>query len=160
MFHSTSMSTGKKLKVWWSKNQPILVIFTKEHVNGQVFKNLDIFSFVLSSRGMKFENLQTLTDAISDLITDMRWAWWVFNLLLSPNSVCEIVNIMSNVISIYFYFQIGWTKQESSVNRKASSGLTAWIAWIGLMWYRQLSPAWSWNSRFLNSSLRLEHADR
>lgn len=27
------------------------------------------------SRGMKFENVQILTDAISDIITDMKWAW-------------------------------------------------------------------------------------
>lgn len=29
------------------------------------------------SRGMKFENVQILTDAISDIISDMKWAWWV-----------------------------------------------------------------------------------
>uniref|UniRef100_A0A8C1ZAA5 Inositol polyphosphate-5-phosphatase F n=1 Tax=Cyprinus carpio TaxID=7962 RepID=A0A8C1ZAA5_CYPCA len=31
--------------------------------------------FYKRRRGMKFENVQTLTDAISDIITDMRWAW-------------------------------------------------------------------------------------
>lgn len=30
---------------------------------------------LLHSRGMKFENVQILTDAISDIITDMKWAW-------------------------------------------------------------------------------------
>ncbi len=153
MFHSTSMSTGKKLKV-----SPFLWFFFFLQKN-MLWSNLNnrFSPLSLPSRGMRFENVQTLTDAISDLITDMRWAWWVFHLLLSPNSACELVNIISNVISIYFDLQIGWTKQESSVNRKAFSGLTAWIAWTGLMWYRQLSPAWSWNSRYLNSPLRLEH---
>uniref|UniRef100_A0A8C0YNV8 Inositol polyphosphate-5-phosphatase F n=1 Tax=Cyprinus carpio carpio TaxID=630221 RepID=A0A8C0YNV8_CYPCA len=33
------------------------------------------FDFHEHCRGMKFENVQTLTDAISDIITDMRWAW-------------------------------------------------------------------------------------
>lgn len=33
------------------------------------------FDFHEHCRGMKFENVQTLTDAISDLITDMRWGW-------------------------------------------------------------------------------------
>lgn len=27
------------------------------------------------SRGMRFENVQVLTDAISDIISDMKWAW-------------------------------------------------------------------------------------
>lgn len=31
------------------------------------------------SRGMKFENVQILTDAISDIITDMKWAWYVYS---------------------------------------------------------------------------------
>uniref|UniRef100_A0A672NQE2 SAC domain-containing protein n=1 Tax=Sinocyclocheilus grahami TaxID=75366 RepID=A0A672NQE2_SINGR len=33
------------------------------------------FDFHEHCRGMKFENVQTLTDAISDMITDTRWAW-------------------------------------------------------------------------------------
>ncbi|XP_062319959.1 phosphatidylinositide phosphatase SAC2 [Osmerus eperlanus] len=33
------------------------------------------FDFHEHCRGMKFENVQTLTDAISDLIIDMRWGW-------------------------------------------------------------------------------------
>ncbi|XP_051946437.1 phosphatidylinositide phosphatase SAC2-like isoform X2 [Xyrauchen texanus] len=33
------------------------------------------FDFHEHCRGMKFENVQTLTDAICDIITDMRWAW-------------------------------------------------------------------------------------
>lgn len=33
-----------------------------------------LFSFIFS-RGMRFENVQILTDAISDIITDMKWAW-------------------------------------------------------------------------------------
>ncbi|XP_029926040.1 phosphatidylinositide phosphatase SAC2 isoform X2 [Myripristis murdjan] len=33
------------------------------------------FDFHEHCRGMKFENVQTLTDAISDIITDMRWGW-------------------------------------------------------------------------------------
>ncbi|XP_032365824.1 phosphatidylinositide phosphatase SAC2 isoform X2 [Etheostoma spectabile] len=33
------------------------------------------FDFHEHCRGMKFENVQVLTDAISDLITDMKWAW-------------------------------------------------------------------------------------
>lgn len=33
-------------------------------------------SYILClSRGMKFENVQILTDAISDIISDMKWAW-------------------------------------------------------------------------------------
>lgn len=37
---------------------------------------LPFFSYILFlSRGMKFENVQILTDAISDIITDMKWAW-------------------------------------------------------------------------------------
>uniref|UniRef100_A0A3Q1C018 SAC domain-containing protein n=1 Tax=Amphiprion ocellaris TaxID=80972 RepID=A0A3Q1C018_AMPOC len=33
------------------------------------------FDFHEHCRGMKFENVQILTDAISDIITDMKWAW-------------------------------------------------------------------------------------
>ncbi|XP_077437866.1 phosphatidylinositide phosphatase SAC2 isoform X3 [Vanacampus margaritifer] len=33
------------------------------------------FDFHEHCRGMKFENVQTLTDAIFDIITDMKWAW-------------------------------------------------------------------------------------
>uniref|UniRef100_A0A8C8BXK1 Phosphatidylinositide phosphatase SAC2 n=1 Tax=Oncorhynchus tshawytscha TaxID=74940 RepID=A0A8C8BXK1_ONCTS len=33
------------------------------------------FDFHEHCRGMKFENVQTLTDAISDIIADMRWGW-------------------------------------------------------------------------------------
>uniref|UniRef100_A0A8C2Z0H0 Inositol polyphosphate-5-phosphatase F n=1 Tax=Cyclopterus lumpus TaxID=8103 RepID=A0A8C2Z0H0_CYCLU len=33
------------------------------------------FDFHEHCRGMKFENVQVLTDAISDLITEMKWAW-------------------------------------------------------------------------------------
>ncbi|XP_040291088.1 phosphatidylinositide phosphatase SAC2 [Bufo bufo] len=33
------------------------------------------FDFHEHCRGMKFENVQTLTDAISDLIMDMKWCW-------------------------------------------------------------------------------------
>uniref|UniRef100_A0A8C6Q8U3 Inositol polyphosphate-5-phosphatase F n=1 Tax=Nothobranchius furzeri TaxID=105023 RepID=A0A8C6Q8U3_NOTFU len=33
------------------------------------------FDFHEHCRGMKFENVQVLTDAISDIITDMKWAW-------------------------------------------------------------------------------------
>ncbi|XP_075071639.1 phosphatidylinositide phosphatase SAC2 isoform X2 [Mixophyes fleayi] len=33
------------------------------------------FDFHEHCRGMKFENVQTLTDAISDIIMDMRWCW-------------------------------------------------------------------------------------
>ncbi|XP_035982135.1 phosphatidylinositide phosphatase SAC2 isoform X1 [Fundulus heteroclitus] len=33
------------------------------------------FDFHEHCRGMRFENVQILTDAISDLITDMKWAW-------------------------------------------------------------------------------------
>ncbi|XP_054840087.1 phosphatidylinositide phosphatase SAC2 isoform X1 [Eublepharis macularius] len=33
------------------------------------------FDFHEHCRGMKFENVQTLTDAISDIITDMKWCW-------------------------------------------------------------------------------------
>ncbi|KAJ8418269.1 hypothetical protein AAFF_G00139780 [Aldrovandia affinis] len=33
------------------------------------------FDFHEHCRGMKFENVQTLTDAISDIITDTRWCW-------------------------------------------------------------------------------------
>ncbi|KAG7279835.1 hypothetical protein CRUP_013745 [Coryphaenoides rupestris] len=33
------------------------------------------FDFHEHCRGMKFENVQVLTDAISDIITDMRWGW-------------------------------------------------------------------------------------
>ncbi|KAL4640934.1 phosphatidylinositide phosphatase SAC2 [Arapaima gigas] len=33
------------------------------------------FDFHEHCRGMKFENIQILTDAISDIITDMKWAW-------------------------------------------------------------------------------------
>lgn len=35
----------------------------------------DASYFLFHSRGMKFENVQILTDAISDIITDMKWAW-------------------------------------------------------------------------------------
>lgn len=42
-------------------------------------KEYGIFFFPPPSRGMKFENVQTLTDAISDIITDMRWGWSVFS---------------------------------------------------------------------------------
>ncbi|XP_066535600.1 phosphatidylinositide phosphatase SAC2 [Hoplias malabaricus] len=33
------------------------------------------FDFHEHCRGMKFENVQILTDAISDIITEMRWGW-------------------------------------------------------------------------------------
>ncbi|KAM8924171.1 phosphatidylinositide phosphatase SAC2 isoform 2-T2 [Pelodytes ibericus] len=33
------------------------------------------FDFHEHCRGMKFENVQTLTDAISDIIVDMKWCW-------------------------------------------------------------------------------------
>ncbi|CAH2323273.1 phosphatidylinositide phosphatase SAC2 isoform X1 [Pelobates cultripes] len=33
------------------------------------------FDFHEHCRGMKFENVQTLTDAISDIILDMKWGW-------------------------------------------------------------------------------------
>ncbi|KAK1164711.1 phosphatidylinositide phosphatase SAC2 isoform X1 [Acipenser oxyrinchus oxyrinchus] len=33
------------------------------------------FDFHEHCRGMKFENVQTLADAIGDLITDMKWGW-------------------------------------------------------------------------------------
>ncbi|CAL8257086.1 unnamed protein product [Lota lota] len=33
------------------------------------------FDFHEHCRGMKFENVQVLTDAISDIITDMKWGW-------------------------------------------------------------------------------------
>ncbi|KAF3708461.1 Phosphatidylinositide phosphatase SAC2 [Channa argus] len=33
------------------------------------------FDFHEHCRGMKFENVQILTDAISDIIADMKWAW-------------------------------------------------------------------------------------
>ncbi|XP_053245012.1 phosphatidylinositide phosphatase SAC2 isoform X2 [Podarcis raffonei] len=33
------------------------------------------FDFHEHCRGMKFENVQTLTDAISDIITDVKWCW-------------------------------------------------------------------------------------
>uniref|UniRef100_A0A4W6CWR7 Inositol polyphosphate-5-phosphatase F n=1 Tax=Lates calcarifer TaxID=8187 RepID=A0A4W6CWR7_LATCA len=33
------------------------------------------FDFHEHCRGMRFENVQILTDAISDIITDMKWAW-------------------------------------------------------------------------------------
>ncbi|XP_077113981.1 phosphatidylinositide phosphatase SAC2 isoform X2 [Ranitomeya variabilis] len=33
------------------------------------------FDFHEHCRGMKFENVQTLTDAISDIILDMKWCW-------------------------------------------------------------------------------------
>ncbi|PIO27071.1 hypothetical protein AB205_0193150, partial [Aquarana catesbeiana] len=33
------------------------------------------FDFHEHCRGMKFENVQTLTDAICDIITDMKWCW-------------------------------------------------------------------------------------
>ncbi|KAJ6669022.1 hypothetical protein lerEdw1_007831 [Lerista edwardsae] len=33
------------------------------------------FDFHEHCRGMKFENVSTLTDAISDIITDMKWCW-------------------------------------------------------------------------------------
>ncbi|KAL6101480.1 inpp5f [Pungitius sinensis] len=33
------------------------------------------FDFHEHCRGMKFENVQVLTDAISDIITEMKWAW-------------------------------------------------------------------------------------
>ncbi|KAM4635891.1 phosphatidylinositide phosphatase SAC2 isoform 2-T2 [Discoglossus pictus] len=33
------------------------------------------FDFHEHCRGMKFENVQTLTDAISDIIMDMKWCW-------------------------------------------------------------------------------------
>ncbi|XP_056466179.1 phosphatidylinositide phosphatase SAC2 isoform X1 [Gadus chalcogrammus] len=33
------------------------------------------FDFHEHCRGMKFENVQVLTDAISDIMTDMRWGW-------------------------------------------------------------------------------------
>ncbi|KAJ3610230.1 hypothetical protein NHX12_022324 [Muraenolepis orangiensis] len=33
------------------------------------------FDFHEHCRGMKFENVQVLTDAISEIITDMRWGW-------------------------------------------------------------------------------------
>ncbi|XP_078079459.1 phosphatidylinositide phosphatase SAC2 isoform X2 [Mustelus asterias] len=33
------------------------------------------FDFHEHCRGMKFENVQTLTDAISDIIMDMKWGW-------------------------------------------------------------------------------------
>ncbi|XP_040217400.1 phosphatidylinositide phosphatase SAC2 [Rana temporaria] len=33
------------------------------------------FDFHEHCRGMKFENVQTLTDAIGDIITDMKWCW-------------------------------------------------------------------------------------
>uniref|UniRef100_A0A4W3HIL9 Inositol polyphosphate-5-phosphatase F n=1 Tax=Callorhinchus milii TaxID=7868 RepID=A0A4W3HIL9_CALMI len=34
------------------------------------------FDFHEHCRGMKFENVQTLTDAIADIITDMKWGWF------------------------------------------------------------------------------------
>ncbi|XP_068597376.1 phosphatidylinositide phosphatase SAC2 [Brachionichthys hirsutus] len=33
------------------------------------------FDFHEHCRGMKFENVQILTDAISDIVSDMKWAW-------------------------------------------------------------------------------------
>nr|XP_014345837.1 PREDICTED: phosphatidylinositide phosphatase SAC2 [Latimeria chalumnae] len=33
------------------------------------------FDFHEHCRGMKFENVQTLTDAVHDIITDMKWCW-------------------------------------------------------------------------------------
>ncbi|XP_061601760.1 phosphatidylinositide phosphatase SAC2 isoform X2 [Cololabis saira] len=33
------------------------------------------FDFHEHCRGMKFENVQVLTDAISDIVTDLKWAW-------------------------------------------------------------------------------------
>lgn len=37
--------------------------------------DVKILNYSLFSRGMKFENVQTLTDAIWDIIMDMKWAW-------------------------------------------------------------------------------------
>lgn len=33
------------------------------------------YEILYFSRGMKFENVQTLTDAIHDIILDMKWCW-------------------------------------------------------------------------------------
>lgn len=42
-------------------------------------KDFFLFFFCMYfSRGMKFENVQTLTDAIYDIILDMKWCWYVF----------------------------------------------------------------------------------
>uniref|UniRef100_A0A8C9X6C1 Inositol polyphosphate-5-phosphatase F n=1 Tax=Sander lucioperca TaxID=283035 RepID=A0A8C9X6C1_SANLU len=40
-----------------------------------LYNNPNLTYKCLPHRGMKFENVQVLTDAISDLITDMKWAW-------------------------------------------------------------------------------------
>ncbi|CAL9688195.1 unnamed protein product [Knipowitschia caucasica] len=44
-----------------------------------LYNNADLtyvsFDFHEHCRGMRFENVQVLTDAISDIITDMKWGW-------------------------------------------------------------------------------------
>lgn len=65
MFLLTSMNIGKKNR--HAKN--------KLHFSAVSVLPLCSADFLLFSRGMKFENVQTLTDAISDIITDMKWAW-------------------------------------------------------------------------------------
>lgn len=67
MFRLTSMSTGKR-NTDLSRLECTLA-YSAEHL-------LPLSaSYILFSRGMKFENVQILTDAISDIVTDMKWAW-------------------------------------------------------------------------------------
>ncbi len=76
MFHLTSMSTGKR------NASPSAVSFVHECGRDSLFCTtllhlLPLYAayILFLSRGMKFENVQILTDAISDIITDMKWAW-------------------------------------------------------------------------------------
>lgn len=69
MFHSTFTSTGKSD-----------TFLSALHLLYDAFHNLCSLPLRAAyipflSRGMKFENVQILTDAISDIITDMKWAW-------------------------------------------------------------------------------------
>lgn len=72
MFHLTSTSTGKRNKL-----SSALKLFHKCICNDVLIPQCIQFPFcvLFLSRGMKFENVQILTDAISDIITDMKWAW-------------------------------------------------------------------------------------
>lgn len=75
MFHLTSMSTGKRITFPCSEMCSQVYLWNLFYTTTRLPFYASYILFL--SRGMKFENVQILTDAISDIITDMKWAWWV-----------------------------------------------------------------------------------
>lgn len=73
MFPLISTSTGKKNAILCSCTSIHFAIRNYCHNLQLLIPDASVFLFL--SRGMKFENVQILTDAISDIITDMKWAW-------------------------------------------------------------------------------------